>query len=159
MIRVSLEFATQEELVAFFSKPQIIQNPPIALPEPAATGPAPAEPATPARRGRKPKDPVPAAEAGPAEAAQAPKVDAPSSTPASASAEATGPLAGSAKTVGMDDVRAAAQKVIEKLGNELGMDAARKVLTEKAGVKVLRDIPTDKFGGVLEGLKALLEGK
>jgi len=56
----------------------------------------------------------------------------------------------------LDAVRKTAQAVVEKLGNERGMSEARRVLVEKAGVKVIRDVPADKAGAVVEGLKALL---
>lgn len=115
MIKVTLEFGTTEELVKYFSTPQII--PATTLPEPAASEHQPA---------------------------------------AAAAVDAPAGAGESRPSASMDDVRATAQKVIEKLGNERGMEAARKVLMKKAGVKVLRDIPAEKLDGVLEGLKALL---
>lgn len=122
-----------------------------------APAPAPAaEPATPAPKRGRPKKAV-STEQPPQVAStveQTAAADSPTPQPAAAVEQSAG-----APATTMDDVRKAAQQVVEKIGGDAGMAAARKVLIEKAGVKVLRDVPADKMAAVHEGLTALLNAK
>lgn len=100
----------------------------------------------PKKRGRKPK-----AEAETEPEGQQKVTEEPTAAPEAKveSAVSSGPT--------LDDVRRAAQAVVEKMGNEKGMASARKVLESAGGVRVIRDVPTDKIATVVEGLKELLK--
>lgn len=162
MIRVTLEFGSNEELVAYFSKPQIVTDKP-AAPAPVAAAapeaPAPKKPGRPKKSepaaGGASDNPTAAPSAVQTPPAAETSTAAPQKTPESI---AGGPTTtnGTGDAATLDDVRKFAQQVVEKLGNERGMSAARQVLQEKAGVKVIRDVPAAKAADVVEGLKALL---
>jgi hypothetical protein len=165
MLTVTLQFQTTEQLVEFFSKPQIIPNKasePVAaravqpLDPSGAVNTATARLASAAAptgkpRGRPKK--IESAAGGPS----APPAGATPPAPKAAPAADPKPVAPAAAVASdLDAVRKTAQAVVEKLGNERGMAEARRVLVEKAGVKVIRDVPADRAGAVVEGLKALL---
>lgn len=66
------------------------------------------------------------------------------------------PPAPTAATATETEMKDAAKAVIAKLGQIEGMNKAREVLERVAGVKLIRDVPADKYGAVKAAMDGLL---
>jgi len=67
------------------------------------------------------------------------------------------PATPSDKPLTMDDVKTAAMAVTAKFGNVDGMAKLREILQSQGGIKLLRDVPADKFAAVKAACEAAVK--
>lgn len=157
MIEVKISFETVAEMVNFFSKPSQL---PIAVHTDApaeadvgrgevAAAPEPTPEPTPEPKKRMGRPPKKTESEAPAAREGGGSLRAEPAAPAASDPEPT--------TFTLDDVRQAAQQVVEKLGAEVGMTQARKVLMEHADTKVIRDVKPEQCEAVTKALRELLK--
>lgn len=170
MIKVTLEFATQDALVAFFSRPQITVAPlakaePASHPTPAAQSEAPA-PSTPAaKRGRKSQkeNGLPGAtgagngdgqETVPANGPSAPPEHTPQAEGAGKGADVPGATPAPIENVTIEQARAAMNDVMQHFG-EQGLEKVAEILNG-IGFQRISEVTADKYPLVVERCKAAL---
>lgn len=182
MIKVTLEFADTNALVAFFSRPQIVANTESAAQAAPAEGDKPqpsgvvplvaAAPTTPAnKRGRKAKE-TPATNAlpgatgaGTGEVKETVTTNGPSIPPeqtpqaadAGQGAGAPGGPSAPIENVTIEQARAAMNEVMQSFGDN-GLEKVAEILNG-IGFQRISEVTADKYPLVVERCKAMLAGK
>ena len=174
MIDVTLKFDSIDSLIQFFSKPTApVASRPAPVEQPAQPVAAAPQPAVAPKRGRPTSKKANDAQAEVASntasggsdqtetqaSPSAPVDGAPPSDlaagepPAPASA---GVGARDAKPLTLQDVNEKAREVTTKFGQVDGMAKLRDILTNQIGVKLLRDVPADKYQAMYDACAKVL---